>query len=124
MSDIQIKHINVLRGPSIWAHQPVLEVLVDIGLYEERPSSAIPGFTERLFEAVPSLIEHRCSEGHRGGFLKRMHEGTYMGHIIEHVALELLCLAGMDVSYGKTRSDRGEVPGRYYIVIEFMEARS
>src|ERR1043166_704529 len=124
MADIQIKEINVLRGPNIWAHQPVIEAHVDIGPYEEQPSNEIAGFTERLFEAIPSLIAHRCSEGRWGGFLMRMRDGTYMGHIIEHVALELQCLAGMEVAYGKTRSEGQDFPGEYRIVIEYREARA
>src|SRR4051812_5376449 len=124
MADIQIKQMNVLRGANIWAHQPVIEALIDIGPYEEQPSNMIPGFTERLFAALPSLITHRCSEGVLGGFLVRMREGTWMGHIIEHVALELQSLAGMDVSYGKTRSEGDDYPGQYRVVIEYMESRA
>ncbi len=124
MPDIEIKGINVLRGANIWAHQPVIEALVDIGPYEERPSDKIPGFTERLFEALPSLITHRCSEGKPGGLLIRMREGTWMGHIMEHVALELQCLAGMEVSYGKTRSEGDDFRGQYRVVIEYQEARA
>jgi cyanophycin synthetase len=124
MPDIKIKRIRVLRGANIWAHQPVVDALVDIGPYEEMPSDSIEGFTDRLFEAIPSLITHRCSEGHRGGFLKRMRDGTYMGHIIEHVALELQCLAGMDVAYGKTRSAGRGLPGQYHVVIEYLEGHA
>ena len=124
MPDIEIKRIDVLRGPSIWAHQPVLDAHIDIGPYEEKPSDSIEGFTDRLFEAMPSLITHRCSEGRRGGFLKRMREGTWMGHIIEHVALELQSLAGMEVSYGKTRSVGEDFPGEYNVVVEYLEARA
>src|SRR5438128_11673923 len=124
MADIQIKHINVLRGPNIWAFQPVLEAHIDIGAYEQQPSDEIPGFTERLFAALPTLIAHRCSEGRWGGFLFRMQQGTYMGHVIEHVALELLCLAGMEVNYGKTRSEGDDFPGEYRVVIEYLEARA
>ena len=124
MAEIQIKEINILRGPNIWAHQPVIEAHIDIGPYEERPSNEIQGFTERLFDALPSLIAHRCSEGRWGGFLIRMCDGTYMGHIIEHISLELQCLAGMDVAYGKTRSEGRDFPGEYRIVIEYMEERA
>src|SRR5262249_30008758 len=100
MSEIKIRRIKVLSGPNIWAYRPVLEILADIGKYEELPSTKLPGFTERLVEAIPTLWEHRCSEGQPGGFLERMRLGTYMGHIVEHIILELESLAGMDVGFG------------------------
>ena len=84
----------------------MLEILLDIGKYEELPSNKLPGFTERLVEAIPTLWEHRCSEGHPGGFLERLRTGTYMGHIIEHIILELQSLAGMDFGFGRTRGHR------------------
>src|SRR5438874_9091271 len=122
MPDIQIRQLNILRGLNTWAHQPVIEAHIDIGPYEERPTGVIPGFTDRLLEAIPSLWEHRCSEGRQGGLVARMREGTWMGHVIEHVALELQCLAGMDVSYGKTRSEGDDHPGQYRIVLEYLQA--
>ena len=97
---MEIERIRTLVGPNIWAYRPVLEIWLDIGDFEERPSDAIPGFTERLVALIPSLWEHRCSEGRPGGFLERLRLGTYMGHILEHVILELQSLAGMDVGYG------------------------
>src|SRR5205814_3186937 len=100
MNDIQVRNIKVLSGANIWAYCPLLEILTDIGKYEHLPSNRLPGFTERLVEIMPSLWEHRCSEAQRGGFLERLREGTYMGHILEHVILELQSLAGMNVTYG------------------------
>jgi cyanophycin synthetase len=119
MSEIKIKRIKVLSGPNIWAYRPVLEILADIGKYEELPSSKIPGFTERLVEAIPTLWEHRCSEGHPGGFLERLRLGTYMGHIVEHIILELESLAGMDVGFGRTRGT--EHYGEYRIVVDYKD---
>lgn len=77
-------------------------MLLDIGDLEERPSNEIPGFADRLVERLPSLHSHRCSVGVPGGFIQRLHRGTWAGHIVEHVALELQCLAAMEVGFGKT----------------------
>ena len=106
---IEIIDIKVLKGPSMWTYRPVLEAWVDIGDLEDCPSNTIPGFTERLCAWLPSLIEHRCSYGERGGFIKRLEEGTWPAHILEHVTLELQNLAGMPGGFGKARetSKRG-----------------
>src|SRR4051812_23849985 len=119
MSEITVKRIKVLSGPNIWAYRPVLEILTDIGKYEELPSDKLPGFTERLVEAIPTLWEHRCSEGRPGGFLERLRQGTYMGHIIEHIVLELQSLAGMDVGFGRTRGT-GRT-GEYRVVVDYKD---
>lgn len=104
-----------LRGPNIWTYRPVLEVWLDIGALEDSPSNTIPGFYERLSAWLPSLIEHRCGIGERGGFLQRVREGTWPGHILEHVTLELQSLAGMQGGFGKARST--SVRGVYKIVV-------
>ncbi len=98
-----------LRGPNVWTYRPVLEAWVDIGVLEDSPSNTIPGFYERLSAWLPSLIEHRCSYEERGGFLRRVQEGTWPGHILEHVTLELQNLAGLPGGFGKARetSKRG-----------------
>jgi cyanophycin synthetase len=119
VSEIRVKKIKVLTGPNIWAYRPVLEILADIGKYESLPSNKLPGFTERLVEAIPTLWEHRCSEGRPGGFLERMRLGTYMGHIVEHIILELQTLAGMDVGFGRTRGT-GHY-GEYRIVVDYKD---
>ncbi len=93
-----------LRGPSIWTYRPVLEALVDIGDLEDSPSDTIPGFPERLAALLPGLAEHRCSYEERGGFLRRLAEGTWPAHILEHVTLELQNLAGMPGGFGRARS--------------------
>ena len=95
--DIRFLEIRHLNGPNIWTFCPVLEAVVDIGELEDFPSNTIPGFYERLSSWLPSLIEHRCSYGERGGFLRRLEEGTWPGHILEHVTLELQNLAGCRV---------------------------
>ncbi|MFA9438405.1 cyanophycin synthetase [Uliginosibacterium sp. sgz301328] len=102
--DIELLRLNYLRGPNIWTYRPVIEALVDIGELEDFPSNTLPGFNERLSAWLPGLIEHRCSEGRRGGFLSRLAEGTWPAHIMEHVAIELQNLAGMKVGFGKARS--------------------
>ena len=107
--DIIIRDIVPLRGPNIWTYRPVLEAWVDIGELEDFPSNKIPGFYQRLSAWLPSLIEHRCSYEERGGFLRRVEEGTWAGHILEHVTLELQNLAGLPGGFGKARetSERG-----------------
>lgn len=102
--DIKLQRINYLRGPNMWTYRPVLEVWLDLGELEDYPSNLLPGFTERLTQALPALIEHHCGVGERGGFLQRLVEGTWCGHVLEHVVIELLNLAGMPTGFGQTRS--------------------
>ena len=104
-----------LRGPNIWTYRPVLEVWLDIGVLEDSPSNTIPGFYERLTNWLPTLIEHRCGVGERGGFLQRLREGTWPGHILEHVTIELQNLAGMQSGFGKARET--PVRGVYKVVV-------
>lgn len=104
-----------LRGPNIWTYRPVLEVWLDIGELEDSPSNTIPGFYERLVAWLPTLIEHRCGIGERGGFLLRLREGTWPGHILEHITIELQNLAGMQSGFGKARST--SVRGVYKVVV-------
>lgn len=101
---IEFLNFIALRGPNLWTYRPVMEAWVDIGVLEDSPSNTIPGFNERLTAFLPSLIEHRCSYGEHGGFLKRLEEGTWPAHILEHVTLELQNLAGMPGGFGKARS--------------------
>jgi len=113
--NIEILQTMHLCGPNIWTYRPVLEAWIDIGDLEDSPSNTIPGFNERLTAWLPSLIEHRCSEGERGGFLLRLREGTWPGHILEHVTLELQNLAGMPGGFGRARST--SVRGVYKVVV-------
>ena len=101
--DIEILEVRYLRGPSMWTYTPIIEAVVDIHDLEDCPSNVIPGFVDRLVAWLPSLIEHTCSPGVRGGFVKRLHDGTWPAHILEHVTIELQGLAGMRVSFGKAR---------------------
>ena len=113
--DIEIFDVMSLRGPNMWTYRPVLEAWVDIGELEDFPSNKIPGFYERLSTWLPTLIEHRCSPGVRGGFLMRLKEGTWPGHILEHVTLELQNLAGMPGGFGKARET--PVRGVYKVIV-------
>jgi len=113
--DIKFLEIRYLRGPNIWTYRPVIEALVDIGELEDFPSNTIPGFHERLIALLPSLIEHRCSYGERGGFLRRVEEGTWAAHMLEHVTLELQNLAGMPGGFGKARET--STRGVYRVVV-------
>lgn len=117
--DIRILKVTYLRGPNIWTYRPTLEAWIDIGQLEDCPSNTLPGFYERLTAWLPSLEEHHCSPGVRGGFLQRLREGTWPGHIMEHVALELQNLAGMQTGFGKARSTH--VRGVYKVVIRTRE---
>ena len=113
--DIKFLEIRHLRGPNIWTYRPVIEAIVDIGELENYPSNTLPGFVDRLKSLLPSLVEHRCSYGERGGFLRRLDEGTWTGHILEHVSLELQNLAGMPGGFGKARETH--ITGVYKVVI-------
>jgi len=101
--DIEFLRTTHLRGPNIWTYRPVIETWLDIGELENLPSNKLPGFYERLTTMLPGLMEHRCGVGERGGFLERLRDGTYAGHVLEHVVLELQNLAGMRTGFGKTR---------------------
>jgi cyanophycin synthetase len=103
-NDIQLLRINYLRGPNIWTYRPVLEVWLDLGALEDHPSNTLPGFNDRLTAWLPALVEHHCGVGERGGFLQRLQEGTWCGHVLEHIVIELLNLAGMPTGFGQTRS--------------------
>jgi cyanophycin synthetase len=113
-NDIQLLRINYLRGPNLWTYRPVLEAWLDLGELEDWPSHRLPGFNDRLTTLLPALIEHHCGVGERGGFLQRLQEGTWAGHVLEHVVIELLNLAGMPTGFGQTRSTSR--PGVYRMV--------
>ncbi|MEG1970420.1 MAG: cyanophycin synthetase [Burkholderiaceae bacterium] len=102
--DIKLLRINYLRGPNMWTYRPVLETWLNLGALEDFPSHQLPGFNQRLTAWLPALIEHHCGVGERGGFLQRLTEGTWMGHVLEHVVIELLNLSDMPTGFGQTRS--------------------
>jgi cyanophycin synthetase len=112
---IEILSVKHLRGPNMWTYHPVIEVWLDIGDLEDYPSNLIPGFYGRLVKALPSLVEHRCSYGETGGFLKRVEEGTWPAHILEHLTLELQNLAGIPGGFGKARD--GDRRGVYKVMV-------
>lgn len=114
--DMVIERITFLRGPNIWTYYSALEALIDIGELEECPSDTVPGMYERLTEWLPSLIEHRCSPGVRGGFLQRLKTGTWPCHVLEHVTLALQDLAGVP-GHGFGRARETERRGVYKVVV-------
>ncbi len=118
---MRIREINAMRGPNYWSvrrHKLIVMVL-DLEEMEELPSNKIPGFRDRLQNMFPGMYSHRCSVGEPGGFFQRVEEGTWMGHIIEHIALEIQSMAGMEVGFGRTRS-YGE-KGVYNVVFAYHE---
>ncbi len=117
---MEFRKVLALRGPNMWANFPVLEAWLDLGALKDSPSDSIAGFNDRLMAWLPTMVEHRCSEGVRGGFFQRLREGTWPGHVLEHVALELQELVGMPVKYGRTR-EVGEDTGVYKVVVQYRE---
>ncbi|MCY3006917.1 MAG: cyanophycin synthetase [Planctomycetota bacterium] len=118
---MKILKVNKLRGPNIWANYPVLEAWVDLEEMKDTSSEMIPGFNERLMNWLPTMVEHRCSIGERGGFFVRLRRGTYMAHILEHVTLELQSLAGTPVGFGRARETNTD--GIYKVAIAFKEEK-
>ena len=118
---MKILKVNKLRGPNIWANYPVLEAWVDLEEMKDTSSEMIPGFNERLMGWLPTMVEHRCSIGERGGFFVRLRRGTYMAHILEHVTLELQSLAGTPVGFGRARETNTD--GIYKVAIAFKEEK-
>lgn len=118
---MEILEIRTLRGPNYWSGywKKLIIMRLDIGEFEERPTDKIEGFYGRMNEVMPTLLSHGCSYGEEGGFLRRVQEGTWAGHVIEHFALELQTLAGMDTGYGRTRGT-GET-GVYNVVFSYHE---
>jgi cyanophycin synthetase len=118
---MQIVEIKTLRGPNYWSNyrKKLIVMKLDLQELEELPTNKIPDFPKRLKETFPSMASHRCSKDHEGGFFERVDEGTWMGHVIEHIALEIQTLAGMDVGYGRTRGTGAH--GIYHVVFSYME---
>ena len=116
---LRVLESRVLRGPNYWSPKPVVRMLVDLGDLERWPSNTIPHFADALVGVLPTLDDHACSLGRRGGFVSRLREGTWLGHVAEHVALELQNLAGTEARHGKTRSAGAE--GHYHVIYEYRE---
>ncbi|MGI9091454.1 MAG: cyanophycin synthetase [Gemmatimonadaceae bacterium] len=117
--DFRITRLRALRGPNFWRLAPVIACDVRLGVLEHVSSAHIPGFADRLVGAIPTLHEHACSRGEAGGFIERLREGTYLPHILEHVALELQVLAGGDVSFGRVVESGDE--GVWWVILAYDE---
>lgn len=118
---MKIIKVQALRGPNIWSIQrkKLIQMRLDLEEMEQFPTNKIEGFRQRIEAMFPSMIEHRCSEGCRGGFFSRVDRGTWMGHVIEHIALEIQSLAGMETGFGRTRETK--TPGTYNVVFSYTE---
>ncbi|MBC8121025.1 MAG: cyanophycin synthetase, partial [Gemmatimonadaceae bacterium] len=118
---MKILETRALRGPNYWSirRHKLIAMRLDLEELEEQPTNLIDGFYERMKALLPGLAEHGCAEGRAGAFLERVVEGTWMGHVIEHIALELQSMAGMDVTFGRTRST--QTPGVYNVVFSYVE---
>jgi cyanophycin synthetase len=121
---MKILDIKVMKGPNYWSNKrhKLVVMRLDLEDMEQKPTNKIPGFSERLEKMFPSMYEHRCSEGAPGGFFSRVKDGTWMGHVIEHIALETQTLAGMDCGFGRTRET--STPGVYHVVFSYFEEKA
>ena len=121
---MRIESTNVFVGPSMYARFPVIRHVLDLGELEEWPTSRLgESFIDPLLTFLPGLHEHGCSYREPGGFVRRLREdeGTWLGHVMEHIAIELQNVAGSDVTYGRTRSIDGR-PGFYNMVFQYKDA--
>jgi len=121
---MKITERRVYRGPNLYAHFPCIRLTIDLGVLEQHPSAKIDAFNGKLVAHLPTLAEHTCSYGTAGGFIRRLHdegEGTWLGHVLEHVAIELQQKAGAHVTFGKTRGTG--TPGEYHVVFAYEEER-
>jgi cyanophycin synthetase len=120
---MKILSVQALRGPNIWSvnRKKLIQMRLDLEDMEQKPTDKIPGFGERLEKMFPTMYEHRCSEGAPGGFFSRVKRGTWMGHVIEHIALEIQTLAGMETGFGRTRETK--TPGIYNVVFSYAEEK-
>src|SRR5215203_3389558 len=117
---MKIMEIKIMRGPNLWSgyRKQLIVMKLDIGESENFPTNKIDGFSEALERTLPTLKSHHCSVGTEGGFLQRVKQGTWLGHVVEHVALELQTLAGMECGFGRTRSTH--VKGIYHVVFSYI----
>ena len=118
-ADLKILESRVFRGPNFWSYEPCIRMLVDLGSLEYWPSNSLKGFNQALLEMLPGLKDHSCSLGRAGGFVERLKEGTWLGHVSEHVALELQRESGAHIFRGKTRS--ASKPGQYNVIFGHQE---
>lgn len=120
---MKILSIQILRGPNVWSvrRKKLIQMRLDLEDLEQKPTDKISGFKERIEKLIPSLYTHRCSPGYEGGFFERVEDGTWMGHVIEHIAIEIQTLAGMDTGFGRTRSTN--IPGVYNVIFSYVEEK-
>ncbi len=119
--ELRIVERRVYRGGSIWSYRPAIRLVVDLGVLEEWPTTRLPGFTDELLALLPNLYEHKCSRKRAGGFVERLHEGTWLGHVAEHIALALQSLTGADTRRGKTRGTGKS--GEYNVIYDYEDER-
>ena len=118
-AELKILESRVFRGPNFWSYEPCIRMLVDLGSLEHWPSNTLKGFNQALLEMLPGLKDHSCSLGRAGGFIERLNEGTWLGHVAEHAALELQRESGAHIFRGKTRS--ASKPGQYNVIFGYQE---
>ncbi|HEY8092823.1 MAG TPA: acetate--CoA ligase family protein, partial [Acidimicrobiales bacterium] len=118
--ELRIVESRVYRGGNIWSYSPAIHLVVDLGVLEGYPTDTLEGFTDRLVHLLPGLHHHTCSRGVKGGFIERLREGTWLGHVAEHVALQLQQEAGHDLRRGKTRAVKG-TPGVYNVIYDYAD---
>ncbi|MBW8770910.1 MAG: cyanophycin synthetase [Gemmatimonadetes bacterium] len=118
-NELRVARVRPLRGPNYWRLAPVIACDVRLGALEQLSTIELPGFTERLLDALPTLREHPCSRGSAGGFVERLEEGTRLPHVLEHVSLELQTLAGSDVSFGRVVPSGDE--GVWWVIVAYEE---
>ncbi|MFG6494613.1 cyanophycin synthetase [Fictibacillus sp. UD] len=119
---MKINRVNYLTGPNLYSFKPTIWIELDIEEFEEKPSNLLPGFTDKLLQVIPTLHTHTCSRGYAGGFVERLYEGTWIGHILEHIALEIQHLADISVKRGKTITS--ERTGIYFVTYDYVEPKS
>lgn len=115
---MEIKSIQAIQGANVYSYRPIIRTVVDLQEWAEKESKTLGDFNSRLIQILPNLYDHYCSRGKQGGFIERLHEGTLIGHVIEHVSIELLTLTGQNIPYGKTMSIL-ESPGEYEIIFTY-----
>ena len=121
---MKITDLRIMRGPNFWSvrHPKIIVLKVSLEEYQDVKTNEIPGLAERLEELFPGMVKHRAGEGREGGFFKLVREGTLLTHVIEHIALELQTLGGMDCGYG--RSYPSPLPDEHYVVFSYQEERA
>ncbi|MBM4764302.1 cyanophycin synthetase [Bacillus sp. B15-48] len=119
---MKINRVRYLKGPNYFNYKPTLWIELDIEAYEFQPTNKISGFPETLIDLLPGLKKHTCSTGYEGGFVERLKEGTWIGHVLEHMAIELQIMAGIDVKHGKTITS--DQKGIYFVTYEYKEPKS